>query len=160
MGVGYDQPANDAPGMVRLELDTKGRLLNLEGRPVFGAFSTAPRSAEAVWAALFHAAGLDIARFNRSTPRGVPSMAFDARAAWTGTFAADRSEPVQVEAAAWEGWPVHFSVATADGHVADQVTRPPALVAFLVTMIVLTSVASGFFAVRNVRAGRGDRKVR
>ena len=49
-------------------------------------------------------------------------------AAWTGTFAADRSEPVQVEAAAWEGRPVHFSVATADGHVADQVTRPPALV--------------------------------
>jgi hypothetical protein len=50
------------------------------------------------------------------------SMAFDARAAWTGTFAADRSEPVRVEAAAWEGRPVHFSVASADGHVADPVT--------------------------------------
>ena len=67
LGLSYDQPANDAPGMVRLKLDAKGRLLSLEARPVQETSSTVPPAAEAVWLALFHAAGLEVARFSRST---------------------------------------------------------------------------------------------
>jgi hypothetical protein len=61
-----------------------------------------------------------------------------------------------VEAAAWEGRPVHFSVVRI-GQIPDRAARPPVLVAAVLTLIVLTSVAAGVFAVRNLRAGRGDR---
>jgi hypothetical protein len=158
LGVGYDRPANDAPGMVRVRLDARGRLHELEGRPPVGMSSMAPRSVEEIWAALFHAAGLDIARFTHDTPRRLPSMAFDARAAWTGTVAADRSEPVRVEAASWEGRPVYFSVATLGDRADPRIARPPALVAFLLTFIVLTCIAAVFFAVGNLHAGRADRQ--
>ena len=41
---------------------------------------------------------------------GGPTCFLDARAAWDGTFGPERSEKVHVEAAAWQGKPVYFSV--------------------------------------------------
>jgi serine/threonine-protein kinase len=82
----YDSPPNLAPGMIRLGLDPKGRLIGLEARP---PIRSDPDGAAkpSDWPLLFAAAGLDYARFVPSPPQEVPPMAIDSRAAWTGTFA-------------------------------------------------------------------------
>jgi serine/threonine-protein kinase len=107
--VSYDSPPNTEPGMVRLQLDTTGRLIAFEARPT-AMDGQVTAAADVVWARLFSAAGLDPARFTTSTPTRLPAMPFDARHAWVGVYAPDRSEPVYVEAAAWQGQPVDFFV--------------------------------------------------
>ncbi len=103
----YDSPANSEPGMIRLRLDPKGRLIALEVRP-----ATAPAGPAGApdWGKLFAAAELDREALTAVAPRAVPPVPFDARAAWEGPLEAGRPERVHVEAAGWQGKPVFFSV--------------------------------------------------
>ena len=62
------------------------------------------------WNALFAAAGLDISKFQQATPMWAPLAASDMRQAWTGEWPGYKQRPLHVEAAAWHGRPVYFSL--------------------------------------------------
>jgi hypothetical protein len=155
--LGYDSPANSEPGMIRLRLDPKGRLIALEVRAVDGApGSNAPPG----WGKLFSAAELDVARMTVVAPRGVPPVPFDARVAWEGLIDAGRTERLHVEAASWQGKPVFFSVG------GDWQAKEPADVAayshvYLMTLAIFLTCYFGGAAIlawQNLRKGRGDRR--
>jgi predicted Ser/Thr protein kinase len=106
--VTFDDPPRDSPGMVSLRLDAQGRLTylqviprQLEARP--------PPSSPADWKDLFVAAGLDVAQFHPADPAWNPLTLSDAHAAWVGAWPGS-NRPLRVEAAAWRGKPVFFSL--------------------------------------------------
>src|SRR5262249_54377553 len=133
-----------------------GRLALLEVQPGLDTNQTAPTTPD--WNQFFAAAGLDPARFSSVAPKVVPPMAADTNLAWVGTWSADRSEPVRVEAAAWEGKPVFFDAA---GILERRVAAPArAIAGYPLALIVFFGVSflgSAWAAWRNLRLGRGDR---
>jgi serine/threonine-protein kinase len=154
--VTFNAPENTEPGMVRVLLDPKGRLLSLEGRP---RDSNASTVAEPDWSVLFTAAGLDSARFTTTSPQQLPPMAFDARAAWTGTYGAGHSEPVRVEAAAWKGQFVYFNAGPASRQTGALANTPQGILAgILATFFVIVVVGATLIARHNLRVGRCDKK--
>ena len=161
--VGEVSPTNPPmvlSGMITLHLDPQGRLVEFEAVPqqVQDAVAPAP---PADWAPLLNAAGLDMARFTPAAPSWLPPTPFDARAAWTGSFAHTPDVPIRIEAAAWRGRPVYF-------HVIGPWSRPareqpqritPAQQRAGAVVFVVFSVVVGIavlFAWRHVRQGRAD----
>lgn len=61
--VSYDLPSNTEPGMIRMFLDPKGRLLQLDVRPFAGQAGSSAQAAAADWRQLFAEADLDPDRF-------------------------------------------------------------------------------------------------
>jgi predicted Ser/Thr protein kinase len=155
-GVTFSSPENTEIGMVRMLLDPRGRLLSLEGRP---PDSGASKVTEQDWSALFAAADLDFSTFTTTSPEQLPPMAFDARAAWAGTYRDGRREPVRVEAAAWKGQPVYWNVGTGSRQTTDVSSTPPPIVALILALIFLIVVAGATLVARhNLRVGRCDKR--
>ncbi|HLJ16656.1 MAG TPA: serine/threonine-protein kinase, partial [Bryobacteraceae bacterium] len=103
-----DDPPETVSGMINLQLDSEGRLMYFQAIPP--QLERASSLTSAVdWNALFSAAGLDPAKLLPTGPEWISLAAFDARAAWRGTWpGTDR--PLRVEAAAWRGKPVFFAL--------------------------------------------------
>ncbi len=150
------------PGMVSIRLDMQGRLIRFSAEPpqLDPVPSPAP-SEQADWARLFTAAGIDAARLTPTEAQWTPPNAFDARAAWTGTFPEWPDLALRVEAATWHGRPVYFEVlgpwATPDQGTA----RGPAAQYSIWQLFILFFVFLwlGWVLVRrNLRQGRSDRK--
>ena len=163
--------AHDPPtvlsGMINLELDTQGRLTFFQAIPP----QKLEEQKEAVtagaqsfdWNLLFNAAGLDPAKF-QPTPSTWNSLATsDARAAWTGVWPGT-TRTLRVEAAAFQGKPVYFSLigdwtkptrmkSTEKKSIGEKAGR-------IIGLIVLVSalVGSVLLARKNYRHGRGDRE--
>jgi serine/threonine-protein kinase len=153
----YDSPPNTEAGMIRLRLDPRGRLIALEVRP---RPSPAERLATPEWTKLLAAAELDPARFAPAPPRDVPPVPFDARAAWDGTFGPERSEKVHVEAAAWQGKPVYFSVGGdwQGNEPADASPYGPWFTTALAVFYPCYFLGAAVLAWRNLYLGRSDRR--
>ena len=95
--------------MVGLNLDPQGRLIEFSAvPPQVEETPVPPRPAD--WTALLTAAGLDMSRFAPAEPHWIPLVSFDARAAWTGSYAHAPEVPLRIEAASWRGRPVNFQV--------------------------------------------------
>jgi serine/threonine-protein kinase len=112
-GVGTVSVTNPPPvisGMVRVNLDPQGRLVQLEAVPAQVEDRPARSSGAVDWTVPLAAAGLDVARFTPAEPQWLPLTGFDERAAWTGSFAHAPEVPMRVEAASWRGTPVYFQV--------------------------------------------------
>jgi hypothetical protein len=152
--VSYDSPANTEPGMTRLILDSKGRLFQLQVIPPSPSDARAAPDAPD-WISLFHLSGLDPSRFTPASPNQTPPMSFDARAAWTGTFAEGRTEKVRVEAASWEGRPVYFSIAGDWRRTKAAVSTGQVVLLFIVIALM---AGAGWSAWNNLRLGRSDRR--
>jgi hypothetical protein len=154
-----DQPPLAEPGMIRVQLDPDGRLTQLDVRAWTddAATNAAPDPT-----ALFAAADLDAARFSAAIPYALPLTPFDARLAWTGSYAADRIEHVRVEAAFWRGRPVLFSVSSDEPTFAATATTstgaPRRVVVILWTFTIACLSAAAFMAWRHLRQGRSDRR--
>ena len=157
-----DDPPVRAAGASVVQMSTDGRLLSV--RVVPGPDSIAGHSAaEADWAPLFEAAGLDPSRFVPAPPRSTPPDFADSRAAWTG-HAPDLPEArLRVEAAALQGAPVFFRLGLDEPAGAS--APPPGAVArmrlfFLLLAILFASIvcAALWLARQNLASGRGDRK--
>ena len=158
MWVRPEDPPENIAGMVRVELDPRGRLYS---------FAAVPPEAEASaggpfdWNELFLAAGLDRMRFQPAIPQWVPRVSFDARAAWTGTIDGTPAVPVRLEAASWKGRPVYF-------HIIWPWMRPsrevPSIVApgqrvgpwLSIGVLAAVSLTAGLLAWRHYRLQRGD----
>jgi serine/threonine-protein kinase len=147
-------PALDIYGMVNLRLDAQGRLSRLTALP---RSQRQPDEAAPPfeWRKLFDAAGFDMAHFEATAPRVVPPFAFDQRSAWVGT---EDSGRLRVEAAAWHGLPVVFTMGAdtperASSAVQARFQRGDMARILFAVFLLLAEVV---LAWRNVKLGRGD----
>jgi hypothetical protein len=159
LGIGIGVKDNDPPlgrsGEIRIELNASGRLRDFTAVPpqIFPESDTATRGD---WPALFRAAGLDHAAAQPVSPEWVPMFHGDERAAWT-------TDGVRVEAAAFAGRAVNFMVIAPWVRPARMAPPPRdrleiASMVFFATLLALTLGGGAFFARRNLRLGRGDRR--
>ncbi len=157
--VRQNDPPDDVPGMRTVLLDPQGRLISLQAVPPQLADAAAPAKAPD-WSVLFQAAGLDMNRFQPAAPQWTPSVAFDTRAAWRGSFPEAPEIPLHIDAAAFQGKPVYFLIAgpwskpaTPEQASGDQ--KPPGEVVYIVLQLIVM-IGSIPFARYNLRLGRGD----
>ena len=102
-------PPQTHAGMAGLGLDPQGRLIEFSAVPPQVEDTPVPQR-PADWTALLAAAGVDMSRFAPAEPQWLPMVSFDARAAWTGSYAHAPEAPLRIEAASWRGRPVYFQV--------------------------------------------------
>ncbi len=175
-----DPPTTEA-GMAAVVLDRRGRLrriavvgpqppLNppLERGETEGAPQPATQDETgAVFDAAFEAAGLERDSFQPAAPVGTPRVGCDRRFAWTGEVKgnAGTSVRVRVEAATLFGKPVYFerladTSAAASAIATETESGWIAAVVRASVPIVLIGVMVGcfYFARRNLRLGRSDRR--
>src|SRR5262245_38410985 len=151
------------PGSLSIRLDMQGRLIRFSAMPsqIDEGWSRSPQPDKYDWAGLFSAAGIDAGRLMSTEPRWTPPSAFDARAAWVGTFPEQPSLEMRVEAAAWRGRPVYFEVigprATPERGTAVQRNNTMAVWTVIISAGA-TILLGGMLAWRNWRQGRSDRK--
>jgi Protein kinase domain len=160
-----DDPPPVLSGMITLWLDAEGRLLQLQAIPqqVEEQGLAAQGSAQPVnWSTLFAAAEIDPVELHAATPSWNSLAGSDTRAAWDGTWPGS-GRRLHVEAAAWHGKPVFFSLISPwtkpdrmvaeEGSVADKANNILGLT--LATVVVVGGI---WFARRNLARGRGDRR--
>lgn len=134
------------PGMLRVRVDTRGRLLELVAAPPHES----PRpEREPDWSRLLALTGMDTASLRPAPPARVPPVFGDRRVAW-----ADREGRTHVEAAALGGRPVFFTTLPAPAPSAGQGSLGEAFAVLWYTIIFFGSL----LAARNLRLGRGDRQ--
>ncbi len=156
-----DDPPPTLSGMVRMHLDPKGQLTYFEAIPP-QRDETASPSTPVNWGILFQAAGLDRKEFETAQPTWAPLSAADERAAWTGKWPGT-NRPVRIEAAAWHGKPVFFSLVFPWTHPdrmqpEAESTGTKARNILSVGMLFLVLLAGVLLARRNYRQDRGDRQ--
>jgi hypothetical protein len=154
--VSRSDPPPIASGMVGLNLDPQGHLIQFDAVPP--QVEKKPESSRPFdWPGLFTAAGLDMARFTPAEPQWVPLAGFDTRAAWAGSYARSFDLALRVEAASWRGKLVAF-------RVIGPWSRPerlesaqiPGGVGFGEALVVALCVLAFLLAWGNFRGGRGD----
>jgi serine/threonine-protein kinase len=154
----FDPPLQYS-GEVLVQLDREGRLRSLNAIPPQRPASL-PKPAD--WAALFKAAGLDIANWRPDAPQWTPLHYGDERVAWAPVTARD-DYITRIEAASFHGQPVHFAVIfhwTLAARDAGTSRTDARRVADLSVILVLSGVmlAAVLVARRNLRLDRADRK--
>jgi serine/threonine-protein kinase len=155
-------PARNVSGMTYVILDPSGRLQKFEAIPP----QFDPSQATATppdWAAMFKAAGLDIAQFKPAEPEWTSPNWGDVRAAWAGVAPARPDLALRVEAAAYRGKPVYFELIwpwtrpermqAIERSAQDQIARVGIL-----TMFFSALIGAVLLARRNLSLGRGDRR--
>lgn len=172
-----DDPAPIQPGMVTMWMDADGHLQWLqvippEVEPVTSTTTLATQSATSSataasqvvsldWSALFAAGGIDSTQVHPTAPRWLSLAAFDTRAAWEGTWP-QSGRPLHVEAAAWHGKPVFFSLTgpwTRPNRTPTDANKGENTGNIMTLIVALLTVAAGvWFAIRNLARGRGDRQ--
>jgi serine/threonine-protein kinase len=151
-------------GMRLVALDPNGRLVEFHSIPPQVEETQESASASAPeWAPLFDAAGLSLADFHAVTPKWTPRGLADTRGAWEGPLPGVPGVTTRVEAAAYRGRPMFFSVLppwTRAGRIVDaaatRLTRALTGATVLLAFTLLATAA--VLARRHLRSGRGDRR--
>jgi len=160
--IGEFDPIPRLSGMVNVRLDPQGRLTYLEVLPP----EKEPPPAQVPppdWTALFAAAGLDISKFQPDAPQWTSLAAFDARQAWTGEWPGYKHRPLRVEAAAWHGLPVFFSLISPWTRATRMTSAEPngasqIVTAILGSLVGLVPILAALVLARwNFVRGKGDR---
>ena len=167
-----DDPPAAVPGMVTITLQMDGSLRSFAAVPPEhdtsflrdgGAPPVGPD-----WAPFFAMAHLDIHQFQNAQPDWAPLVTSDARTAWTGNYPssisagqAATSIPIRVEAAAFHGKPVYFTVVwpwTKPAHLTNNSASFWAnLVNHSFTIFWwMVNVGAIWVARLNFKSGRGD----
>lgn len=157
-----DDPQPYTSGTIDVRLDPQGRLTYLEALPPQKMDSPGPTSPPD-WNALFASAGLDISKFQPATPLWASLAASDVRQAWTGQWPGFEHRPLRVEAAAWHGRPVFFSLigpwTPAPRMPAPDLAAGQIFVRILMSIILLVPIIAAVFLARwNFVRGKGDRR--
>jgi len=163
-------PPTVLSGMINLELDSQGRLTYFQAIPPQKQAEKPEEKKEGAatvaaydWNILFTAAALDPAKFQAAQPAWTSLADSDARMAWTGTWPGS-ARPLRVEAAAFHGKPVFFSLIgdwtkpvrmtnTEKKTIGQRISRIVGL-----CLLVSLLVGAGSLARRNYRQGRADRE--
>lgn len=167
-------PPPTQPGMITMWMDSDGHLQWLQVIPpeVESATSStspsqsspesvpnSPSIPRADWSALFAAAGIDSVQLRPTAPRWLSLAGADTRAAWDGKWP-QSERPLHVEAAAWHGKPVYFSLVspwTRPNRTPTREDRGSAGNVIGLVVSLLTAAAGVWFAIRNLARRRGDR---
>ncbi len=159
--IAFDDPPTILSGMTTVWLDTQGHLVAFHAIPPEFDSST-PATKQVDWSPLFELAGLDPSKLEPVEPQWSSLASSDTRAAWTGVWPGS-NRPLRVEAAAWHGKPVFFSM---NGEwTRPQRMRPNQygpgdksrqIVVIVVFLLLLAS--AGFLARSNYQRGKGDRQ--
>jgi Protein kinase domain len=149
-------------GDVLMRLDGEGRLRTLDAIPPQVVSSAGP-APTTDWAAFFSEAGFDLSKWTPVEHQWNPPYYADTAAAWQGSLPYAPEIPVRIEAAAYRGKPVHFEIIgpwTRPEREAPFVRQPgETIVNAIFAMMLMTLIGGGlFFARRNLRLGRGDRR--
>jgi serine/threonine-protein kinase len=155
-----DNPAPTAPGMAHVVVDGAGRLRDFQANPYQDAQALTPAIAPA---AVFHAAGLDMAAFTEVPATFVPSGASSEVHSWKGSHPRIPGLNLRVDLASWKGritqaavhldWPGSAAPATLAGSLA---ARMRGILLLALSAVGLLAVV--LLARRNWRLGHIDRK--
>jgi hypothetical protein len=159
--VSENDPSFTDPGMVRIYLDTRGRLVLFEAVPPRSDFG-GQAGLDANWAEVFSEAGLNISDFVPAESKFTPPIYADRRLAWDGVYPEQQQIPLHIEADSCRGKPVYFNAmapwdvaALAAPRTASHVNASQALI---FALIAISTVGSLVLAKHNLRLGKGDRK--
>jgi hypothetical protein len=138
-----------------------GRLVSFQAVPP-KLQSVSDSKPEVNWTIFFAEAGLDPAQWRAIDARLLPPSYADTLAAWQGSLPNMPDSDVRIEAAAFQGKPVSFQIISpwsrATQQEPDQGRRYSSRRA-VGTLLLLPALLGGlFFARRNLRLGRGDRR--
>ena len=175
-----DDPPQLVTGMSGVSLDTLGRLVSFyqippqrdaaqgnapatEARPAPAMTEPAPAESAPDWSMFFAEAGLNVADFHAADSTWVPMSAYDARAAWDGSYPEQPAMKLHVEAASFHGKPVYFQLINPWNRPVREwpfqlSASSKALVVLLITVFMVVLIGSIVLASRSSRLGRGDRK--
>jgi serine/threonine-protein kinase len=154
-------------GETQVQLDARGRLTSLCVIPPERDEATG-ESRTPDWTTLFDAAGLDPAKWTSAAPSWTPLLYADTRAAWTGVLPDRPDLPMRIEAAAYRGKPVFWRLIAPWNNPSRMVTPSAGIqlgaagekagILFVIILLVAVMLGGAFFARRNLRMGRGDRR--
>lgn len=158
-----DDPPQLISGMNSLVLDTRGRLVEFQAVPPQVETQAPPQTNATDWSALFAEAGLDIRNYQETETKWTPPTFADERKAWTGSHLDHPDIPVRIEAAAYRGKPVYFSViAPWDKPLRQEENAETRSIkaALVIILVVFSCVLFGgiFLARYNLKNGRSDPK--
>lgn len=155
-------PPLHVSGLTHLSLDTLGRLVEFYRVPQqLDAQSGTP--SEPDWSALFAAAELNPADFQKIESKWVPPVAYERREAWEGKLPDHPEIPLRIEAAVYRNRPVYFqliypwSIPTRQEETAFS-GREWAAVITLGIVLAAVLIGAILLARRNLRLGRGDKR--
>ena len=163
-GVEPGDPPLHREGDLEVRLDGEGRLRSFLAVP-----TNATPAPSMDWSGLFAEAGLDLTRWTAVTPARTPQVFADTQLAWEGTMPDPSGTRARIEAAAYKGRAVTFEImgpwrsneptrslqAGAAATPGSFWGRTDALaLLFPLSMLLI----GAFFARRNLRSGRGDRR--
>jgi predicted Ser/Thr protein kinase len=153
-------PSPTEPGMARVTVDGAGRLREFQANPYKDAQALTPPVAPA---AVFRAAGLDIAAFTETPATFVPAGASSEVHSWKGPHPRIPGLNLRVDLASWLGrvtqvaihfdWPKTSDAAPAAGSLGSRLRG-----AVLLFLAVIGLLAVVLLARRNWRLGHIDRK--
>jgi predicted Ser/Thr protein kinase len=155
--VDLTDPPLTSRGMVRVDLDTRGRLLMFDAVPV----AKMPVLAASVdWDRVFAAAGLDRSKFTEVPTRVLARGVGDERRAWEGVWPDASGDKIRIDAVGSEGRPTIFAILN-EWEVGDFTpggTPNPIMRAVGVLIVAALPAGAAILARRNLRLGRGDRR--
>ncbi|MGE5715941.1 MAG: protein kinase domain-containing protein [Acidobacteriota bacterium] len=155
-------PPPEVTGMFMVVLDPEGRLRSFVAVPP-QSLSKTPTAPPPDWNALFSEAGLDAKSFVAAEPVWLPRVPFDSIAGFTGPMPGEKGVTLHIVAAAFHGRPVSFEIVAPWSVPTRDTARPIAFRARLgqvsfVGGLLSVLAAAAWFARRNARLGRGDRR--
>ncbi|MBN2321103.1 MAG: protein kinase, partial [Acidobacteria bacterium] len=155
--VSFDDPPMQFSGEVMVLLNTEGRLVSLRAIPPQDVELSGPAAPAPDWDSLLSEAGIDPLQWEDSNPEYNPQSYADSRAAW------ESSNPdwagTRIEAAAYRGKPVSFEFHDPAKRDSRNVPAPPRQRLVVIYVLIDVVLLVGFFfARRNLRLGRGDRR--
>jgi serine/threonine-protein kinase len=154
-----DNPPPVDPGMVRAVVDGAGRLREFYAVPYAGGDDPA-KAVEP--AAVFHAAGLDMAAFSETPPQFLPVHAADQTHAWKGPHPKIPNLDLTVDMATWKGRvteaKVEFDWKQPGASESGQSQTAQVRGIVLLVLMAMGVLAAVLLARRNWKLGRTDRK--
>jgi Protein kinase domain len=153
-----DNPAPTEPGMVRAVIDGAAHL-----REFYAVPDATDNTAQPVDpAAVFRAAGLDMAAFTETPPKFVPTGASDLTRAWKGPHPKFPNVDLTLDLATWKGRVTEAKVEY-DWKQAETTASPQTSLSQLRGIFILLMIGGGILAAlllarRNWKLGRTDRR--
>jgi serine/threonine-protein kinase len=144
-------------------MDTEGRLIKLISVPSQEGSSPGRTIVAPDWAIYFDEAGLNLSLWPEVDPQRNPPFFADSRIAWQGTLPNWPGQSARIEASAYQGKAVSFEIIapwTKDAQAEPEPLTTNIRIIVVIAILLVTGVTAGvfFFALRNIRLGRGDRR--
>jgi hypothetical protein len=151
--VTFNNPPMQFSGEILVFLNTEGHLVSMRAMPQQGTASSGNSVLTLDWTGFFAEAGMDPSQWSPDNPQWNPQSFADSRAAWKSSN--PQWNGVRIEAAAYQGKAVGFEFLGPTSRVVRAASDSAVKVGVLLEILIVVGL---FFARRNLRLGRGDRR--